>query len=479
MQFNSYSYLLLLLCAVVVFWSLPVRVRRWYVLALSIGFYATWSPQYVLVPLALCGIVFAAARRCVSSPSAGAWFWGGIACSLASLVTFRYQAVFVSSLLALENGLRASPGKTIFQLAVPLGISFYTFEAISYLIDVRQKRITAARFSDLYLFIMFWPHLIAGPIVRFRELASQLSFEKKFELTMLVSGLDRLLWGLVQKNLLADTLARFVDQGFLAQTTGANTWLDNWFLAVAFGLQIYFDFAAYSNMAIGAASLMGVTLPENFRFPYHAKTPAEFWQRWHITLSRWVRDYLFFPVNVRFQGAPFPLYLSLLAIMAVVGLWHGAGLGFLIWGLLQGCFLVAYRWWEAMRQQRGLLAPPSRLAGLFWRAVTLVAVMSAWVPFRADSLGQATGMLRSMFFSFDPRISFSLNFYLLVLLIAIICALEPLIRDGMVRLDALAGRHTGLALANTYLLRPALYALALLLFVIFDERNIQFIYSQF
>jgi alginate O-acetyltransferase complex protein AlgI len=479
MQFNSYSYLCLLPLAVGGFWALPVRFRRGYVLAVSFGFYATWSPLFVLVPVVLCAGVFVLGRKVASDPDRGLWYWVAIAYAFAFLVVFRSQWGFGSTLVALESGLRITPGRTMLQVAVPLGISFYSLEAISYLIDVGQRRLKPACLTDLYLFIMFWPHLIAGPIVRFRELAPQLKFTKTFELPMLIAGLDRLIWGLVQKNVLANPLSRFVSEGFSAPISGANTWLDNWFLAVAFGLQIYFDFAAYSNMAIGAAKMIGITLPENFRFPYHAKNPPDFWQRWHITLSRWIRDYLFFPINARFQGAPQTLYLSLVGIMAVVGLWHGVGGGFLLWGTLHGCYLAAYRIWERMQQKQAPEANASRLSGMLLRLVTLTAVIVAWVPFRAQTTPQAIEMLRSMFFSFSPRISFSLNSYLITLVIAAVCVLEPVLRDGIDKLDALAEPHVRLAMANTYLLRPALYALGLLLFVMFDERSVQFIYFQF
>jgi len=174
MQFNSYSYLGLLFCAVAVFWALPPRTRRLYVLALSIGFYATWSPVYVLVPIALCIGVFLIAQKCVSGPRIRSWYWGGISYAVAFLVAFRYHESIGASVAALERAFRIAPAKTAIQIAVPLGISFYTFEAISYLIDIRQKRSTPNRFSDLLLFVMFWPHVIAGPIVRFRELAPQL-----------------------------------------------------------------------------------------------------------------------------------------------------------------------------------------------------------------------------------------------------------------------------------------------------------------
>ena len=479
MQFNSYSYLGVLLLTVGGFWALPARFRRWYVLAVSIGFYATWSPLFVLVPVLLCSGVFVLARKIASDPNRGLWYWIAIAYAFAFLVVFRSERGLGPALAALEGSLRMTPGRTMLQAAVPLGISFYSLEAISYLIDVGQRRVKPACLADLYLFIMFWPHLIAGPIVRFRELAPQLKFTKSFELPMLLAGLDRLIWGLVQKNVLANPLSRFVAEGFSGPISGANTWLDNWFLAVAFGLQIYFDFAAYSNMAIGAAKMIGITLPENFRFPYLAKNPPDFWQRWHITLSRWIRDYLFFPINARFQGAPLTLYLSLVGIMAVVGLWHGVGGGFLLWGTLHGCYLAAYRIWERMHQKRALAAKPSRLSGTLLQLITLVAVTVAWVPFRAETTHQAIEMLRSLIFSFSPRISFSLNSYLITLVIAAVCVLEPVLREGIDKLDALAEPHVRLAMANIYLLRPALYALGLFLFVMFDERSVQFIYFQF
>ena len=367
----------------------------------------------------------------------------------------------------------------MFQFGVPLGISFYTLEAISYLIDVRQKRIKSARFSDLYLFIMFWPHLIAGPIVRFNELIPQFSFDKEFDIPMFIAGMDRLIWGLVQKNVLADPLGRFVGEGFAIQTSFANTWLDNWFLALAFGLQIYFDFAAYSNMAIGTANMIGLTLPENFNFPYYAKNPSDFWRRWHMTLSRWIRDYLFFPINTHFQGAPVPLFLSLLGIMGIVGLWHGASGGFVVWGLMHGCYLIAYRVWEGLQSKRAPASQPSRSSAVIWQIVTLVAVFTAWIPFRSTSLAQAMAMLHSMFFRFNPKISFSLNSYLTTLLVGLICIMEPLLRDGIRKFDTWAKPYVRLTVANMYLFRPALYAFGLLLFLIFDERNTQFIYFQF
>src|SRR5262249_15893901 len=158
----------------------------------------------------------------------------------------------------------------------------------------------------------------------------------------------------------------------------------------AFGLQLYFDFAAYSNMAIGAACLIGITLPQNFRFPYHAANPAEFWSRWHMTLSRWIRDYLFFPVSTRFQSSPVALSVRLVGTMALVGLWHGAGWGFVLWGVLHGVYLVFFRIWE--RVARRVPAFRSPVSAVVLRLGTILAVMAAWIPFRAATLHQALVM---------------------------------------------------------------------------------------
>jgi alginate O-acetyltransferase complex protein AlgI len=478
MQFNSYSYLLLLVPVVVLFWSIPGSWRRWYVLLVSILFYATWNPLFVLLPLGICTTTYLCAQRMQGEPtSARGWMWTGIAIVLAALSFFKYRAFITHNLSAWLAALGVFRGVSVGAIVLPLGISFYSFEAISYLVDVRQKRIQKLDFIDLCLFICFWPHLIAGPIVRARELIPQLKFTLEFDTPLLVRGLDRIVWGLVQKNVFANSLAGWIDTGFLPNVARLNTTIDNWFLAVAFGLQIYFDFAAYSNMAIGSAQLLGIRLPENFAFPYHAKTPPEFWSKWHMTLSRWVRDYLFFPINARYAGSPWALYFSLIGVMALVGLWHGAGWGFVLWGIMHGTYLVLYRMWESLRSTRVGPLVQSRLAAWAWRTLTLVMVAAAWIPFRAGDLHQAALMLKSMFVRFSFGNSLSVNFYLVTLMIVAFVAVEPYVARGGQWLDERIAN--GFANVNFLLLRPAVYACGLLLFLVFDDRNTQFIYFQF
>ena len=347
--------------------------------------------------------------------------WAGVVTIVAVLGVFKYGRFATENLGILGNWLGLESPSLIWRVALPLGISFYSLEAISYLLDTRQGRVKSATFGDLSLFIMFWPHLVAGPIVRARELFPQLRFDKPFESRFVFAGLDRLLLGLVQKNLIADTIGSWVDDGFLPKAAALNTTIDNWALAIAFGIQIYFDFAAYSNMAIGAAQLIGITLPENFRFPYHAANPADFWSRWHMTLSRWIRDYLFFPLNAGFQDNKLRLYVRLVAVMGIVGLWHGAGWGFILWGLMHGVYLATYRAFESWRGE----SPQPLAMRIGLRLTTLGAIVAAWVPFRAVSLEQAMTMLKSMFGGFSFGFSYSVNFYLMALFWCAWIALEP------------------------------------------------------
>lgn len=478
MQFNSYSYLIFLVIAVLVFWLLPVRLRRGHVLVASVLFYASWGAIFVVLPLAISIIAYVCALGMIRRPDRKrVSLLAGIVAVLSILVYFKYRS-FVLSILADVAGI-ATGGITAAELALPLGLSFYTFEAVSYLLDVRQGRVKEVRFVDLLLFVLFWPHLMAGPIVRVRELVPQLGFRKVFEAAMLSAGVNRIVIGLVQKNLFANSLGGWVQEGFIPRVASANSTLDAWALAVAFGLQIYFDFAAYSNIAIGSAHLIGVTLPENFQFPYWASNPSDFWNRWHMTLSRWVRDYLFFPVNAKYGGQPAVLYLSLVIIMALVGLWHGAGWGFVLWGALHGVLLAAYRFYQRLRA----LDKPGAVMRFeerhLIRLVTLIGVFVAWVPFRAVSLEQTLLFFQAMFGRLDLRISYSVNFYLVTLLLVLYCAVEPRLANGIEWVERrMEGNKVG-RWAFDLGLRPLLWGIGLVLFLAFDDQDTVFIYFQF
>ena len=477
MTFNSVPYLALLAMAAVVYWMLPPRFRKVFVFVVGVTFYGSWGIAFVWLPLLIAGIVYIVGRQIMRGPVATkSWLRIGISCLLALLIFFKYREFVVTNLNLL--GIPIGAGRTSFitSIAFPAGLSFYTFEGIAYLIDLRQGRVKMPSFVDLCLFFFFWPNVLSGPIVRARELMPQLKFEKVFEPRLLFEGFDRIIWGLVQKNVIANVLGLWVDRGFDSPSVGSMSTLDAWFLAIAFGLQIYFDFAGYTNLAIGAARLIGVTLPENFRHPYHAATPADFWNRWHMTLSRWIRDYLFFPINAKWKGTPLALYLSLIGVMALVGLWHGAGWGFLVWGTMHGMYLATYRIYEGFAGD-GAGSKSSSFAAVIWRVVTLVAVAAAWVPFRAPSLARTTSIWAAMFSRFTWNHEYGPLFYVFTLIVALFCAVEPLLMNVLKEVEDHAG-ETGPSMFRI-VFRPAAYLCGLALFLLFDQNYSQFIYSQF
>ena len=477
MTFNSVLYLCFLGLAAGLFWVLPARFRRTFVLIVSLGFYATWGLRFVGIPLLVAAIVYVVGRRITANPARQKqWARLGISSALFLLIVFKYRVFLFSIISGLGLGTGSHALSFAASVALPMGISFYTFEAIGYLIDLRQGRVKLPSYFDLCLFFLFWPNILSGPLVRARELMPQLSFSKPFEPRFCFEGLDRIIWGLVQKNVIANMLGIWVDRGFDRSSSVIPSTLDGWCLAVAFGLQIYFDFAAYTNMAIGAARLIGVTLPENFRQPYHAATPPDFWNRWHMTLSRWIRDYLFFPLNAKWAGAPFPLYLSLVGVMALVGLWHGAGWGFILWGTLHGAYLVVYRVYESWKATRPSLNN-SRIAASCWRVLTLVAITVAWVPFRAPTLLKAGSILSAMFYRFAGGRAYGGGFYGFTAALVLLCVIEPWIVRKLGEMEDRAGAD-GPSLFRI-VVRPLAYAFGLLLFLLFDEHNAQFIYSQF
>ena len=477
MTFNSVPYLVLLGATVALFWLLPPRFRRGFVLLASVAFYASWGLVFAWLPLLVAGIVYVIGRRITSDSVRGKhWAALGISLVLSLLIFFKYRGFLMATYHALGIFAGGHVQSFATSIAFPIGISFYTFEAIGYLVDLRQRRVKMPGFADLCLFFFFWPNILSGPIVRARELIPQLGFQKPFEPRFCFEGMDRVIWGLVQKNVIANMLGVWVDPGFALNARGNPSTLDGWALAVAFALQIYFDFAGYTNMAIGTARLLGIALPENFRQPYHAATPPEFWARWHITLSRWVRDYLFFPLNAKHGASPLRLYLSLLGVMALVGLWHGAGWGFILWGTLHGGYLVLYRVYESWNSSKSPRAS-SRFVAAAWRVFTLVAVTAAWVPFRAPSLQKAGAILTSMFCRFSGGTEFGAGFYWFLAAVIAFCISEPWVMQKLLEIDERSGEE-GLSPFRV-LVRPIVYGFGLLLFLLFNENNAQFIYSQF
>jgi alginate O-acetyltransferase complex protein AlgI len=273
---------------------------------------------------------------------------------------------------------------TVSHVALPIGISFYTFHHLSYLIDVRRGQARPLhKPMDFVAYIAMFPQLIAGPVVRFHEISDQLRDDRQDRLGDLAAGFPRFALGLAKKVVVADNLAPVADAVFGLH--GDRTFASAWLGVACYTLQIYFDFSGYSDMAIGLGRMFGFRLPENFARPYSATSITDFWRRWHMSLSRWFRDYLYIPLGGN-RGGTRKTYRNLVVVFALTGLWHGASWNFLLWGLYHGSLLI----WE--RRRRDQLAVPSPLS----RARTLLFVMIGWVLFRATGVGSALAVLGSM-----------------------------------------------------------------------------------
>lgn len=343
-----------------------------WVLACSLFFYGWWKPVFLLLLVGSICVNYTVGLRV--SRRRG-WLVAGLVFNLGLLGFFKYANFFAGAVGAhpLWGG-----------VFLPLGISFFTFQQIMFLVDAYRDESAPVSLLHYACFVAFFPHLIAGPIVRPRHIIPQFA-----TLTLnglrenLAAGLEIFLLGLAKKVVLADGLARFADPGFAAVTRGdAVTLLEAWVALLAYALQIYFDFSGYSDMAIGLARMFGIRFPLNFNSPYQARDISDFWRRWNITLSGFLREYLYIPLGGNRRGEARRI-ANLMITMLLGGLWHGAAWRFVLWGALHGAFLVVHGWFGRL----GL-----RLPAALSRAVTLLCVVLAWVPFRASGFAAAMDM---------------------------------------------------------------------------------------
>ncbi|MBK1724318.1 MBOAT family O-acyltransferase [Thiocystis violacea] len=381
MVFSSVSFLYFFLPAFLLCYAL-LPWRNAIALAFSVLFYVWGEGLFVLVLLLSVLINFTAGHAIGSAPPERRrlWLTLGIVANLALLLYFKYFGFLVFDVLGWEA---LDPARVPH---LPLGISFFTFQSLSYLIDVYRRDAKPARsLSDLALYIMMFPQLVAGPIVRYATVARQLR-RRVIHASYVRHGLLFFSVGLAQKVLFADNMAAVADAVFALPSERLGTGLA-WTGSLAYMQQIYFDFAGYSNMAIGLGLVMGFKFPHNFNYPYISQSITEFWRRWHMSLSSWFRDYLYIPLGGNRHG-PLATYRNLFVVFALCGLWHGASWTFLAWGLYHGLLLVVER--------MGLKAVLARLPRLARHLYALLAVLFGWVLFRAESFEQARLFLARM-----------------------------------------------------------------------------------
>ena len=399
MLFNSSLFVFLFAPLVVMFGAwLPVRLATAFLLFASVLFYAWGEPKFVFVVFAsalLDHVIGRAIHRATEERTARVFLAVGIALNLGLLVYCKYLGWFLENLGTLLTAFKV-PFAT---MLLPLGISFVTFEKISYLVDVYRRTTPPARtFFDYLFFVFFFPKMLAGPIIKYHEIAPQIE-SRSVSLEDVEFGVLRFLVGLAKKVLVADTMAEIVDKIYSANPTELGN-ANVWFGALCFAIQIYFDFSGYSDMAIGLARTFGFCLRENFDQPYLGIGFVDFWQRWHISLSTWICDYLYIPLGGN-RTTPARMYFNLWVCFLASGLWHGANWTFIVWGAYHGIFVSADHLW--------LRRVWPRIPVWLGVAITFFLVTVGWAIFRASSMSQVFVMLRLLF---EPSINSGINLQL-------------------------------------------------------------------
>ena len=385
MLFHSQGFILLFLPVVLAAYYAAARrqrLREWVLLAASLFFYAWWDLRFLPLLVGQTTVTWATAELYYRGGRRG-WLWTGVAVNLAALIFFKYAGFLVDSVAALL-GQKAPP----VSILLPIGISFFTFQLVCYLVDVSRGEGHRYPWRRITLFVSLFPHLIAGPIVRHYQIMPQLDadplrpgLDERF-----AKGIAFFVIGCAKKVLLADPLAASVDPIFAAAAGSAPPLVDAWHGALAFAFQLFLDFSAYSEMAVGLGLMLGVRFPDNFDMPYRATDLAAFWRRWHITLSQLIRDYVYIPLGGSRFGWGTYVKATLIS-MGLCGLWHGAGWTFVAWGVMHGLGLIVCRTW----QKYG--TPLSGVAG--W-VLTMLFVLAGWVLFRSPTFATAQHMLAAM-----------------------------------------------------------------------------------
>jgi alginate O-acetyltransferase complex protein AlgI len=406
-RFNTLAYAVFLAVVFAVSWLLAsrVRVRLWFLLLASYFFYAQWDPRFLALIFASSSadwLLAGAIDRAPDERRRKRLLVLTVVMNLGVLGLFKYFDFGVAELSALLRDLGLHPPEMALRLTLPIGISFFTFESMSYVIDVYRRELPAhPSYLEYLAFVAFFPHLVAGPIVRPRDLLPQLSAAPRFDPGLASRALLMIALGLLKKLAIGDYLGlNLVDRVFDAPLQYSA--LECYVALVAYAVQIYCDFSGYTDIAIGSAALLGIRFPRNFDSPYQAHNIVDFWRRWHISLSTWLRDYLYIPLGGNRRGRV-RTYVNLWLTMLLGGLWHGANLTFVVWGGLHGLMLAATRGFQELRARRARRSGDvggRPLQSSFGRVVSVLltfhAVTFCWLFFRAKSVPDALIILRRL-----------------------------------------------------------------------------------
>ena len=400
MLFNSYSFLIFFPVVILIHFMLPKKMQYIWLLVASYYFYMNWDARYVLLLLFSTAVTYIsgiAIENASSKKAEKTAVAASFVLNIAVLFFFKYFHFAIDSVNLLLSGVKISLPKPSVTFLLPVGISFYTFQALSYTMDVYRKEVRAERnFFKYALFVSFFPQLVAGPIERSKNLLKQVNETHRFDFEKMREGLLIMLWGYFLKLVIADRAAIVVDTiyGNYAEYGGVYLIV----ASVLFAIQIYCDFAGYSIIAVGAAKILGFELMDNFNCPYLSRSIGEFWHRWHISLSTWFRDYLYIPLGGNRKGV-LRKYINLIVVFLVSGLWHGAAGTYVIWGLVYGIYQVVGGITKPVRDKLNDvfgMKPDSIGHKIVSGLITFALVDFAWIFFRAESLGAAIEIIRSM-----------------------------------------------------------------------------------
>jgi len=398
-------------------WALARNPRVWkpFIIAASYFFYAFWGWKYALLLAGYTLVTWLLGCWLAAASRKRGWILAlALVLDLAPLAFSKYYGFIAFNLSELFHWFGLTGTTSLMQVAIPVGISFTTFRGISYLVDIYRGKVDRASLVDFALFMSFFPYLAAGPIARMSELLPQLKASTPAREIEVTRALYLIALGLAKKVIIGDFLARSLVDGVFS-APGQYSSLDVVIGIHAYAVQIYCDFSGYSDMAIGVALLLGIVLPVNFDRPYTAASVREFWRRWHITLSTWIRDYLYIPLGGNRRGR-WTTYRNVVLTMVLAGLWHGAGWTFLVWGALHGAALATEHYVADHRRRRGMPPRTSGILGsLVGRLLTFEFVVFAWIFFRAGSLGAAGEIIAATFTGWGQLPAFS---WLVVLAVA-------------------------------------------------------------
>lgn len=467
MLFNSLLFFAFFAAILAVYWRIPGdTARKWFLLGTSYAFYAGWDVRFCLLLAGVTAIAYLGAlaiasrddereRRAIVAVS--------VALLLGTLGLFKYAKFFLDSLAGLMTAVGLGAPSTFLQIILPVGISFYVFHAISYVVDVYRRQLEPERSPlDVALYIAFFPQLVAGPILRATQFLPQMKSTRRVDWPEVSDGVRLFLIGWCYKVVLADSLSLIADPVF----ANPQSWRGgaHWIAVLAYSGQIYFDFAGYSSMAIGVALLLGYRMPRNFDYPYSATSITEFWRRWHISLSTWLRDYLFIPLGGS-RGSRAMYYRNLILTMVLGGLWHGASWNFVVWGAIHGAALIVHKLWSRSSVPAG---------SMMWSAASLIQTQSvvviAWVFFRAQTFDDSATILAGMA-GFDPASALR-NYHPLLAVIVVL----------PVAVDAILGRWVDVRSAVTlrrWSTAAAVGAAVALMLWLHPLSSAPFIYFQF